>query len=85
MSPRFMAGVARTSCARRCSSSRELVEAEVPGQVGAGLSEAAPETGSTYRNGYRPGPWETGVGEIELMIPRMRAMSPSSLEPPAPV
>jgi putative transposase len=62
---------------------RELMEAEVSGQVGAGLGEVAPETRSTYRNGYRPRPWETRVGEIELMIPRTRAGSyfPSFLEP----
>jgi transposase-like protein len=54
---------------------RELMEAEVSGQVGAGLGEVAPETRSTYRNGYRPRPWETRVGEIELMIPRTRAGS----------
>jgi putative transposase len=59
------------------------MEAEVSSQVGAGLGEVAPETRSTYRNGYRPRPWETRVGEIELMIPRMRAGSyfPSFLEP----
>ena len=33
---------------------RELMEAEVSGQVGAGLGEIAPDTRSTYRNGYRP-------------------------------
>jgi putative transposase len=59
---------------------RELMEAEVSEQVGAGLGELAPENRVTHRNGYRPRPWETRVGEIELMIPRMRSGSyfPSS-------
>ena len=38
----------------------------------------------THRNGYRPRPWETRVGEIELLIPRKRqgpAYFPSFLEP----
>jgi putative transposase len=37
----------------------------------------------TYRNGYRPRPWETRVGELELLIPRKRHGSyfPSFLEP----
>ncbi len=37
----------------------------------------------TYRNGYRPRPWETRVGEIELLIPRTRQGSyfPVFLEP----
>jgi transposase-like protein len=62
---------------------RELMEAEVSGQVGAGLGELAPESRVTHRNGYRPRPWETRVGEIELMIPRVRQGSyfPSFLEP----
>jgi putative transposase len=61
---------------------RELMEAEVSGQVGAGLGEVS-ESRVTYRNGYRPRPWETRVGEIELMIPRTRSGSyfPSFLEP----
>jgi putative transposase len=48
---------------------REIMEAEVSGQVGAQLGELAPESRVTHRNGYRPRPWETRVGEIELMIP----------------
>jgi putative transposase len=37
----------------------------------------------THRNGYRARPWETRVGEIELLIPRARQGSdfPSFLEP----
>jgi putative transposase len=62
---------------------RELMEAEVSAEVGAPLGEVAPEARSTYRNGYRPRPWETRVGEIELLIPRTRQGSyfPSFLEP----
>jgi transposase-like protein len=63
---------------------RELMEAEVSGEVGAELGEVAPETRVTYRNGYRSRGWETRVGEIELLIPRKRAGQayfPSFLEP----
>ena len=51
---------------------RELMEAEISEQVGAELGEVAPEARVTHRNGYRPRPWETRVGEIELLIPRAR-------------
>ena len=62
---------------------RELMEAEVSAEVGAQLGEVAPDARSTHRNGYRPRPWETRVGEIELLIPRTRNGSyfPSFLEP----
>src|SRR4051795_3370903 len=63
---------------------RELMEAEVSGEIGAELGEVAPETRLTYRNGYRPRAWETRVGEIDLLIPRKRSGSayfPSFLEP----
>jgi transposase-like protein len=62
---------------------RELMEAEVSAEVGAGLGEVAPDSRVTHRNGYRPRPWETRVGEIELLIPRVRQGSyfPSFLEP----
>ena len=62
---------------------RELMEAEISAEVGAELGEVAPETRVTHRNGYRPRPWETRVGEIELLIPRKREGSyfPSFLEP----
>ena len=62
---------------------RELMEAEVSEQIGVGLGEVATAVRSTYRNGYRPRPWETRVGEIELLIPRVRQGSyfPSFLEP----
>jgi len=62
---------------------RELMEAEVSGEIGAEFGEVAPETRVTYRDGYRSRPWETRVGEIELLIPRKRQGSyfPSFLEP----
>jgi putative transposase len=63
---------------------RELMEAEVSAEIGAAHGEVAPGTRSAHRNGYRPRPWETRVGEIELLIPRKRqgsAYFPSFLEP----
>jgi putative transposase len=62
---------------------RELMEAEISAEVGAELGEVAPEARVTHRNGYRSRPWETRVGEIELLIPRKRQGSyfPSFLEP----
>ena len=64
---------------------RELMEAEVSEQSRSALSGGrfAPEARVTRRNGYRPRPWETQVGEIELLIPSVRPGSyfPSSLEP----
>jgi putative transposase len=62
---------------------RELMEAEISSEVGAELGEVS-ESRLTHRNGYRPRPWETRVGEIELLIPRKRqgeAYFPSFLEP----
>jgi putative transposase len=63
---------------------RELMEAEISEQIGAGLGEVAPEVRSAHRNGYRARPWETRAGEIELLIPKKRQGSsyfPSFLEP----
>jgi putative transposase len=63
---------------------RELMEAEITAEIGAGHREVAPEARSTHRNGYRPRAWETRVGEIELVIPRKRSSAayfPSFLEP----
>jgi putative transposase len=47
----------------------ELMEAEVAAQIGAELGEVSPER-VTHRNGYRPRPWQTRAGEIELAIPK---------------
>jgi len=63
---------------------RELMEGEISAEIGAAFGEVAPETRLTHRNGYRPGGWETRVGEIELLIPKKRSGSsyfPSFLEP----
>jgi putative transposase len=62
---------------------RELMEAEITGEVGAELGEVS-DARVPHRNGYRPRPWETRVGEIELLISRKRqgpAYFPSFLEP----
>jgi transposase-like protein len=62
---------------------RELMEAEISVEVGAELGEVSSER-TAYRNGYRSRPWETRVGEIELLIPKKRqgaAYFPSFLEP----
>ena len=62
---------------------REVMEAEISAEIGAELGELAPEARVTHRNGYRPRPWETRAGEIELLIPRKRQGSyfPGFLEP----
>ncbi len=59
------------------------MEAEISAEIGAELGEVAPEARVTHRNGYRPQPWESRVGEIELLVPRKRQGSyfPSFLEP----
>jgi putative transposase len=62
---------------------RELMEAEVSAEIGAGYGEVSAER-TTHRNGYRPRLWETRVGEVSLAIPRKRAGEayfPSFLEP----
>ncbi len=60
----------------------ELMEAEVAGQIGAELGEVSDER-VTQRNGYRPRPWDTRAGEIELRVPKLRQGSyfPSFLHP----
>jgi putative transposase len=60
----------------------EIMEAEVSNQVGAEFGEVTAER-VTQRNGYRPRPWDTRAGEIELRIPKLRQGSyfPSFLEP----
>jgi len=61
----------------------ELMEAEISAEIGATYGEVSPDR-TTHRNGYRPRPWETRVGELELLIPRKRsgeAYFPSFLEP----
>jgi putative transposase len=53
---------------------RELMEADVAAQIGAELGERSLER-TTHRNGYRPRPWDTRVGQLELAIPKL-AMCP---------
>jgi transposase-like protein len=62
---------------------QQLMEAEVSELVGAARGERAPEERLTHRNGYRPRPWQTRAGELELAIPKIRRGSyfPSFLEP----
>jgi PleD family two-component response regulator len=65
---------------------QELMEAEVAAQIGAGRYERSLER-STQRNGYRPRPWDTRVGSLELQIPKLRQGSyfPSWLESSVPI
>ena len=61
----------------------EIMEAEIERQIGARRGEVS-EARSTHRNGYRPRPWATRVGEIELAVPRKRSGEsyfPSFLQP----
>ena len=61
----------------------QLMEAEIGRQIGAGKGEVS-EARTAHRNGYRPRPWATRVGEIELAVPRKRSGEsyfPSFLEP----
>lgn len=46
--------------------------AEISAEVGAELGEITPEARMTHRDGYRPRPWETRVGELEPLVPRAR-------------
>ncbi|GAC1326935.1 MAG: IS256 family transposase [Thermoleophilaceae bacterium] len=65
---------------------RELMEAEITSEIGAGRGEVSPDR-QTHRNGYRERRWETRVGEIDLLVPRKRsgeAYFPSFLEPRRP-
>ena len=59
-----------------------IMEAEVSAKIGAGYGERTPER-ATHRNGYRPRPWDTRVGTLDLHIPKLREGSyfPTLLEP----
>jgi putative transposase len=61
---------------------RELMEAEVTQQIGAGLRGKNPER-TAQRKGCRERAWQTRAGEIALAIPRLRAGNcfPSVVEP----
>lgn len=61
----------------------ELMEAEISSQIGAARGEVS-DSREAHRNGYRPRPWATRVGEIELAVPRKRSGEsyfPSFLQP----
>jgi putative transposase len=61
-------------------------ESMTTGEIGATRGEVSRER-QTHRNGYRPGTWETRVGELDLLVPRKRsgeAYFPSFLEPRRP-
>ncbi len=59
-----------------------LMEAEVEGLVGAGRHERT-DGRKGYRNGYREREWDTRVGTVGLLVPRVRAGGyvPALLEP----
>ena len=69
----------------------EIMEAEIERQIGAGKGEVS-EVRSAHRNGYRPRPWATRVGEIELagaqkalrreLLPELPGASPDGREGP---
>jgi transposase-like protein len=61
---------------------QQMMEAEVSELIGAGHGERTPDR-ATHRNGYRARRWDTGAGEIDLQIPKLRQGScfPSFLEP----
>jgi putative transposase len=61
---------------------QQLIELEVAAVLGADRHERTDER-LGYRNGYRPHSLATQVGDIELMIPKLRSGSylPSILEP----
>lgn len=61
---------------------QELMELEVAAKTGAAKGERTPLR-TAQRNGYRPRPFETRAGRIELAVPKLRKGSyfPSFLEP----
>lgn len=61
---------------------RDIMESEVSELAGAERGERCPDR-TAHRNGYRPRSFNTRVGTIELLIPRLRRGSyfPSFLEP----
>jgi len=60
-----------------------IMEVEVTELTGVPRGERDPDARLTHRNGYRPRPWDTRVGTINLAIPRVRDGSyfPSLLDP----
>ena len=59
-----------------------IMEAEVSAKIGAGYGERTPVR-ATHWNGYRPRPWDTRVGTLDLHIPKLWEGSyfPTLLEP----
>ena len=53
---------------------QELMEAEVSARIGAERYERTDER-EAQRNGYRKRAWDTRVGTLELLIPKLRAGS----------
>jgi putative transposase len=49
----------------------KLMGAEVDALCGAGYGERSPERVNA-RNGYRPRPWDTRLGTIDLALPKLR-------------
>ena len=49
----------------------QLMEAEISSKIGAGKSEHTTDRQS-YRSGYRPRRFDTRMGTIYLMVPKMR-------------
>lgn len=50
---------------------QRLMAAEVDALTGAGWGEVSPER-VNHRNGYRPRPFDTRVGSIDLAVPKLR-------------
>ena len=48
-----------------------MMSLEVEGLCGAGYGERSPDRVNA-RNGYRPRPWDTRLGTIDLAIPKLR-------------
>ena len=61
---------------------QQLIELEATAVIGADRHERSEER-ATYRNGYRPRSLATQAGDIDLLIPKLRAggFLPSILEP----
>ena len=59
-----------------------LMDTDVSGQIKAAWHERTPDRGN-YRNGYRERRLDSGVGELQLHIPKLRRGSyfPEFLEP----
>ena len=64
-----------------------IMEVEVTELTGVPRGERDPDARLTHRNGYRPRPWDTRVGTIELAIPGSatgRTSRPCSIRVDAP-